>query len=140
MDEENFFVFFVASWFNIFPPVSCRKLGQLLFIAFQIVWLNVIVPGHTRGAIPIPGADCEARGVKACCQETKHRPVSPKPHGCAICYFAATLSTPPAIVCAPPPLLPSALVEVHRARSLIARRVVLPFYICGPPTPFERVL
>jgi hypothetical protein len=67
-------------------------------IFFQFVWLNIVLPGHTRGIVTV-GDHC---GVASCCanKPAKSGDKSPTPDQqkrCAICAFAAALSTPPAI-------------------------------------------
>ena len=70
-------------------------------LLFQAVWLNAIVPGHRRGAVEVPGAECMACKVTVpqheCCPEMADEalakpaaPISKDPVAhCAICYFAA---------------------------------------------------
>lgn len=75
------------------PPVRSRSLSFSLLV-FQAVWLNVIVPGHTRGVVQLPH---EATFCAECGCATSHPKQAPKaPAGnCAICFFAAHLSIPP---------------------------------------------
>ena len=83
---------------------------RILLLVFEALWLNVIVPGHRRGAVPLPGEKCVACEPPKddCCPEasgstksTPSKPVDPAAH-CAICYFAARLSPPPVIDFTPP--------------------------------------
>jgi hypothetical protein len=76
-----------------------RKFSWPL-ILFQLIWLNVILPGHTRGLVTI-GQSCEAK-TGGCCSHKPADPASKAPtpdqqKRCAVCAFAAALSTPPAI-------------------------------------------
>src|SRR5205823_4516041 len=78
--------------------------GHIALLIFQAVWLNVIVPGHTRGSVALPGsapyACADSPIAHRCCHAPapKDDPPSPGNRGkCAICFFAARLSTPPAI-------------------------------------------
>ena len=87
---------------------------HLALLAFQVLWLNVIVPGHTRGIVKLPGSPADAPQSCPMCDAAKAAtptkgtdgtkgkgdPVD----GCAICFFAAHLATPPVIDLAPPPL------------------------------------
>jgi hypothetical protein len=98
-----------------------------LFIAFQALWLNVVVPGHTRGAVTLPGLAgpaCATAGAGwGCCggageRETRKSP-TPTPEQrsrCAVCAFAARVTPPPVIDLAPP------LLEIVRARPVEAPR------------------
>jgi hypothetical protein len=45
-----------------------RRLAWAV-ILFQLLWLNVFVPGHTRGAITVAGSD---QTTADCCAATKH--------------------------------------------------------------------
>lgn len=92
---------------------------RVLILLFEALWLNVIVPGHQRGMVPLPGESCEAMGMageapaRACCEHRSNGQSTPIQHGdpaqhCAICNFAARLTIPPPIDFAPRPI---ALVE-----------------------------
>ncbi len=79
------------------------RLGKIALLLFQAVFLNIVVPGHTRGAITVAGYSQQARiAAGCCCCDTQSVPTSdgkrtPTPSDkahCAICYFAAGLSTP----------------------------------------------
>ena len=95
------------------------------FILLQVLWLNVVLPGHTRGVITLPGTDCaDDRGVAsvaqqqsdahACChgaaKSTRNdRTPTPRQRGaCAVCFFAAHMAPPAPVVCG---LLPLGLLE-----------------------------
>ena len=105
------------------------RAALIAFIAWQALWLNVVLPGHTRGAITLPGAadrsgadvSCDAEAAHACCSAPASRddagdgPRVPTPGErarCAICYFATGLSIPPAVELAPTPLGTIALLPV----------------------------
>jgi hypothetical protein len=113
---------------------------HLALILFQVFWLNIVVPGHTRGSVRMLGACCPdmsaaSRDAEADCCPThpERRPRPAQGAGCAICSFAAHLSVPPAVVTAPPRPMPLAVLPPERAESLIARVTLLPFDSCGPP-------
>jgi len=75
---------------------------RITAIVWLLVWMGVLVPGHERGAIPLPGfagrAPC--RAASPCCPARSDRggKPSPAPPPCAVCDFVATLTTPPPIV------------------------------------------
>lgn len=82
--------------------------GHLALLIFQAVWLNLILPGHTRGVVSLPGCASGAsvkQGESAgCCTgPARHGPsdAPPKPTDsaarCAVCAFAARLTLPPVI-------------------------------------------
>lgn len=85
-----------------------RRLGTILLLAFQALWLNVILPGHTRGIVTMPGwkpAACHAETAATSCCASPDEPFDDKPGtpdneraaNCAVCFFAARLTTPPGI-------------------------------------------
>jgi hypothetical protein len=81
-----------------------RRRGLcLVLLIFEALWLNVIVPGHRRGIVQLPGACplCAASPVHSSSSHTDSPASSPAT--CAICSFAAHLSTPPPIDLAPAP-------------------------------------
>ncbi|HEY7120630.1 MAG TPA: DUF2946 family protein [Tepidisphaeraceae bacterium] len=87
---------------------------RILFVAFQAIWLNAVVPGHTRGVVTLPGwsSSCESTGEpgRSCCARDGReagRGKSPTPAQkahCAICFFAARICPPPVIDLTPSPL------------------------------------
>lgn len=91
------------------------RASRILFVAFQALWLNVIVPGHTRGAVTLGGGADAACGAQAgahhCCAPAagkgKQSPAAPTPAQqarCAVCAFAARVTPPPTIDLRPPAL------------------------------------
>lgn len=122
------------------------------------LFLNVVVPAHTRGRITLPGtgkptADAGATASPTCavassgddcCHAT--RPPTPAPEekggkqptqqdrrNCAVCFVAAHFTPPPVVDLSPPPLglagrLPPAPVA---ARPYVAS--VPTYFACGPP-------
>ncbi|MDB5171258.1 MAG: hypothetical protein JWN51_31 [Phycisphaerales bacterium] len=136
---------------SILPPLRSRAL-RLAILAFQALWLNIIVPGHTRGAVQLPGSDCAACGVtpdtpqgRSCCHAKQGAapntkpvpapaPVDPASH-CAICHFAALLSPAIAVDCTHPPLSFVAVTPTQPAYDA-GGRDSLPTYL-GRAPPFS---
>src|SRR4051812_27410049 len=93
------------------------RIGRVALLIFQALWLNVILPGHTRGIITLPGAACADSGSGCCAkaksseQETPAKP-NRRAAACAVCFFAARLSTPDVVDLSPPPLGLIAVVDV----------------------------
>jgi hypothetical protein len=113
-------------------------------LIFQFVWFNMIVPGHRRGIVQLPGARaaccCEQESVTcAHCQGTgsdkQKTPAKRDPAAnCAICSFAARVSSPPAIDFIPPPTRLAARVDLPLS-PLIPHLEFKPTYdACAPPT------
>lgn len=69
-----------------------RKTAWFL-ILFQVLFLNLFVPGHTRGAITL-AENCDGK-VASCCEmkktkDPKHVPTPEERRCCAVCYLAST--------------------------------------------------
>jgi hypothetical protein len=110
---------------------------HLFLLIFQALWLNVIVPGHTRGIVQLPNAghSCPACCCEQSAQTKNQKPAAPTnpPGNCAICFFAAHLSIPPKI-----DLSLTRLDFLHRLDAIvmedrIARIALSPFNSRGPP-------
>lgn len=87
----------------------------IFLAAFQAFWLNVVVPGHTRGAVTLAGGACELASIESashCCPRPNpsgpaDRSKSPTPaqkQQCAVCFYAARIAPPPPVDLAPAPL------------------------------------
>lgn len=79
-----------------------RKPGHLALTGFVLLWFAVIVPGHQRGMLRLPGGEA----ISSCCMksgrltvdhgEQAPRRSTPAPvRDCAICHFTLTLDVPP---------------------------------------------
>ena len=121
-----------------------RRWLHILVCLWQGLWLFVILPGHTRGQIVLPGyektpaAAGDAKGGAelvaraSCCSMRRDAPAGGKTppvdrgrtENCAVCHFAARLSQAVAFVLfLPPParleiLPPDAPVVAHVAADL----------------------
>ncbi|MEM9345692.1 MAG: hypothetical protein AAGB26_03640 [Planctomycetota bacterium] len=72
-------------------------------------WLLLVMPGHKRGIVTLPGAEIEHAQAESCCNPQPSccelcpggceapGPVDPAKH-CAICFLKSHLTDPPAIV------------------------------------------
>lgn len=115
---------------------------RITFLLFEALWLNVIVPGHQRGIVSLPGTACPncapSEPVEPCCADEKPAPKEcPIPGDpakqCAICHFAAMLTIPPPIDLSAPSLgllefLPVPAAGISRHASFRVTR-----YERGPP-------
>jgi len=118
-----------------------RRAGILALVIFELIWLNVIIPGHTRGCVTMSCGCSEAAGAPACplcaaeaAKNSHHSPTPTDREHCALCFFAAHLSIPPAIDLSAPKLRFLNYVGADAARHLFAREVILPFDGTGPPS------
>lgn len=108
---------------------------RILMLFWVLLWFGVIVPGHTRGMLRLPGSESvELDGAReatngptcsidaslpSCCQQpgsptNNDRKTPPLGTKCAICHMAANLDAPPA---------PVAIVELHRIALPLSDRV-----------------
>ncbi len=127
------------------PHVRPSRVILGLLLVYQAVFLNVLVPGHTRGAITLDGkhtAPC------CCCSSAgEPRPGGKAPTGpsdrdrehCAVCQFAAALTSVPPVRFTLPELglldvLPAPLPSVVCSLDRIAT-----YDACGPPLSPARV-
>ncbi|MEQ9453704.1 MAG: hypothetical protein RLN76_03810 [Phycisphaeraceae bacterium] len=80
--------------------MNSNKLRWLM-ITWCVLWFAVILPGHKRGAIALPGEAQNAANVSFCplCDLIKTspdgNPLQPCSGGCLICHLKAGLNTPP---------------------------------------------
>jgi len=70
-------------------------------------WLVLVMPGHKRGIVEVPGGDAQ-EVASSCCEpqpsccdaadgsQTTPRPTDPAKH-CAICFLKAHLTNPPPV-------------------------------------------
>lgn len=127
-----------------------RKWLHILVLAWQCLWLLVIVPGHTRGQIVLPGTATptpaaeaadgpQLRALVGCCAvapegDDPSDPISEeRKRDCAVCHFAVRMSV--AVAYVPPIERPTLLnvlpAEVARDVAAVAiRGVPMPR---GPP-------
>jgi hypothetical protein len=99
------------------------RSGRIILTALLAIWLNAVVPGHTRGVITLPGGEGAPRsqcaaGPTRCCPKTGKpikqdggptEPTEEEKSRCAVCFFAKGLSNHAGGVTA---LAPIGLLEV----------------------------
>ena len=127
---------------NVFRNQRWRGF-RLALVAFQFLWLNIIVPGHQRGIVSLPGTQCEAcetpaaPPARACCA---HHPKTPpavpldKANHCAICFFAARLSPAIAVDFTHPPLRMIARLDAPLAPLIHSPEFAFTYHGRAPPT------
>ncbi len=114
---------------------------HIALLIFQTFWLNVVIPGHTRGAVSLPGTTCEScrQPLLSGCstgtgRSSSHTPVRDPASHCAICYFAARLTLPPVVDFTPPRLGLAEILDPPAPQIVDSLRVVLPFDGRAPPS------
>lgn len=98
----------------MFRDVLDSRLLRWLAICWVVGFLVVIVPGHRRGVVQLPGHDAvvtTAKGVVTpfcpLCTlmpaggNSKDRPPTDSPINCAICFLKVGLDLPPTVIAAP---------------------------------------
>lgn len=93
---------------------------RLLVLTWFSGWLLLVMPGHKRGIVTLPGAEAGQIASASCCEPTPSccdtaasccdnptetgppsRPIDPAKH-CAICFLKSHLTDPPAVtLCTP---------------------------------------
>ena len=112
-------------------------LGLLLLQAF---WLNVVLPGHQRGLVLLPGpalqggSHCAEHQSSHCCTKKDKSDSSDRKARCAVCAFAARLTVPPAPMLAPTPLELRPEVASGTLATLFSSDLALTYWGRGPPT------
>ena len=111
-----------------------RRGGIIALVVFQSLWLTVILPGHTRGAITLPGYKADAD--KCCKHETpkQEAPSKDRASHCAVCFFAARLSMPVAIDMAPQELARCGQHEAPVPEIVASLELQLTYLGRAPPT------
>lgn len=108
-----------------------RRTVHILFILFEALFLNIVIPGHQRGIVTMAGCQsCAVVQQDQCCtmpgaatdaacsteQHTSHsEPTATDKANCAICYFAVSLCVPP-----PPVIAQTSLYRVAEYRPFVA--------------------
>lgn len=84
------------------------NLLRLTVLLWFAGWLLLVLPGHKRGIVTLPGAETEqavagacCEPVPSCCDTAEHDcptpgPIDPAKH-CAICFLKSHLTDPPAL-------------------------------------------
>lgn len=108
------------------------------FIFFQCLWLNVVVPGHTRGAMAVPGSKRVGAVVSnagGCCKakSASQQEAPLDPSRCAVCHYALGLSLPPVYSYDHRPAGLIGLLPVPAVQSVAPADVHPAFFERGPP-------
>lgn len=70
-------------------------------------WLLLVMPGHKRGIVTLPGSEAQQQEVASCCEpkpsccdvlgeDKPAGPIDPAKH-CAICFLKSHLTDPPPV-------------------------------------------
>ena len=111
-----------------------RRAFTVILLLVEALFFNVVIPGHARGVIQLPGSG----NCPACCA-AKHSPSQQTPCNnqssthCAICAFAAAMFVPPPVDFAPPPTRLVATLTVANLQTLITPSFPLSYFGRAPP-------
>src|SRR3954471_16463047 len=111
-----------------------RRTFTIILLLVEAMFFNVVIPGHARGMIELPGS---APGP-ACCAAKHGKPNqtpcdSKRAAHCAVCAFAARMTVPPVVDFVLPP---SGFVETVTTRAIAPIDVTsypLPYFGRAPP-------
>jgi hypothetical protein len=115
------------------------RTGRVLLILWQAWCLNVFLPAHTRGAMTVPDVKHAAAGGHACCahgekpSNPSDKPTPDQRSRCAVCYFAAGLTTPAVVDYRLFEFGAVEMLEVPPPNVAVSSAYPLPYYACGPP-------
>jgi hypothetical protein len=120
---------------------SASMVTRWLLIGWQVFWLAVFVPGHTRGAITLPGepsARCylDSSPAGGCCSSAKSDGQEPTPDDrrrCAVCFLVKGYINP--VIDTFELTLTERLIEATLMWRAQVRLVAFdfPYYPSGPP-------
>ena len=116
------------------------QFARGILAIYVLLWFNVVVPGHTRGMLTMPGGKgSEKSGVESCCSSRSagpnkdHKPTREQQRRCAVCYVAATYSVPVVLAI---DLRPAERVAIANVAALAQVRSIefpAPYWPIGPP-------
>lgn len=119
-----------------------QRAFTILFILFEGFFLNVVVPGHQRGALTVAGYRPQAVTAQGCCAKdvpakgcSDRKPSQSDKAHCAMCFFIAGLCIPPM-----PAEVPSLCKDSQLCRPWTPIRITglfprLTYLGRAPPTP-----
>ena len=111
-----------------------RRAFTTILLVLEALFFNVVIPGHARGMIELPGAD----RCPACCV-ARHSPQKNSPtdsqrtQNCAVCAFAAQLIVPPAADFAPPLTGTNEILPPPSAQQFEVAAFPQPYFGRAPP-------
>ncbi|MGD0387565.1 MAG: DUF2946 family protein [Tepidisphaeraceae bacterium] len=126
---------------NIFACRPLKKSIAVFLLVFEAAFLNVIVPGHTRGVITLSGKSSAASVADLGCpfcsrpsgKDPKKTPDQKDQSECAICHIAALLTLPPVVDLAPPLLCLAFVIQAPAPMSAPYTRIPLIRHDRAPP-------
>jgi hypothetical protein len=107
---------------------------HIFLLFFEFVFLNVVIPAHTRGSITIDCPECRTVAVCPYCKSAPHsQPTPEQQQHCAICNFAMHLMLPPVIDYRPAALRLAELLPVAQPVTFKIFAIPTPYHGRAPP-------
>lgn len=126
-----------CSSFHYFQGMR-KRAGILFLLVYQAIFLNVVLPGHTRGAITLSGKAESSMGCD-CCQDKQHgdrgTPTPKDRQNCALCHLAARITPPPVVTMTLPELGPLEILPFPPPMVIEASEHRLTYHGRAPPSP-----
>jgi hypothetical protein len=126
---------------TLLGPILARLRSRPLvafLLVYQFLFLNVLLPGHTRGAITLDGK----HAPRCCCCNGggggDQKPGTPSQRDrdhCAICDFAARVTTPEVFILRLDPVGLLARLPVPTPTILVSADFLPTYLGTGPPIP-----
>jgi hypothetical protein len=119
-----------------------KRAALICLLIYQAIFLNVVLPGHTRGAITLTGnsSGTTTASCGGCCAEgnsekpdQKRSPSGKDRENCALCHMAARITPAPAISLTLPKLGEIELLPVVSAMKADSLEQRLAYYGRAPP-------
>jgi hypothetical protein len=110
-----------------------------MFALYVLAWFGVVVPGHTRGMLTMPGGAGDSPSVRGSCCAASPEPEQPcKPtrdqqRRCAVCYVAANYTVPVVHAFDLDPADWVAITNVAAQAQLESLDFPAPYWPVGPP-------
>ena len=121
-----------------------RRSLRIFVLLLQAWFLNVVIPGHTRGQITVAGYRPDAKsccgdcggddGESAAPKSGKSQPTSSDRAHCAVCYFAAGLDIAAPIITPPMRGSDSTWIEISPVSHPVEPLLILAYFGRAPPT------
>ena len=115
------------------------RFARAILALYVLVWFTVVVPGHTRGILTMPGEPQAQSGAAACCASTStdsnknKKPTPDQQRRCAVCFVAANYTVPVVFTFDPEPAECVAVANLAALAQVFSIDFPTPFWPVGPP-------
>jgi hypothetical protein len=106
-------------------------------LVYQFAFFNIILPGHTRGAVTVDGRETGECPLCCACKvhgdHSQNEPTSRDREHCALCDFAAHVTLPPVIHFTLPALGVLHLLPIPPPQTIVLPSLCFAHLCRGPP-------